>query len=1217
MVTATPGKLLGDDEFQELRNLIFRDGFWRKRPGLAPLYNSGAAGGISGPVVGLFRHYRSNGDKYSIAIDINSGGLVARLLAKKNDAIGTTNWTPVDATWINYYTVNPDYFRAAPFGDQLILTDGEHDVQYFDEYDGTTWLKGRLGAFAPKGQLTNLYTRWIGNPIFPAGFAQYCYIYVYEDEEGKYSYSDPSPMSAIAALDWMGEGVNGYRDLRIMLDEGAVADYEFVGPTWIRIYNLGLGKEFMSSATDVESVRRIIRRDIYRRIKRFADEGFGSWLKVGEVNIKEGTGGTGFVDQSLNPVPTPLKTGNYPPPRAKCILSHKNHLLLGDYKESVIEAPALQSDVSYPYYGNYALQKRARIMIVNRTQRGFTDAVVRFRLQWHDTTGADYIDFVETNPTPYKNILFTASDEKTLLPFYREGYKNSGMVTHNAPVGGEFIVGEWVTCSPGAGEALVTKVDTVNHKIWIEKLTGSFLEGSTITNEATTVTATIPVGGTGTPAGSNFNEMIVVVRVPEILPEGDAMIYAYYNAATTLAADPVSSWYNVYHRKYASKDMLALYNFDDDYPMIADIYSVVDRIKLYYDRISVNLDEEIPRASSAPYGNIVAYDNHYGGYSFLAKSNKGLGFPETKGGLSEGTIQFFVKNVHTAGGIVYKLMILGGGFCVFWKTDTSRLYVKWFEGEPPDSIIPLVERELGFFVECPGMDMLDGNWYFVSIGWGNDNNRHCYVRAIDGEINYDIASAEAMEAFGSGAKPYCDHNIRLSPRTNAELLQIQLQGCYDEFVYYNKCLSYEEAEQSFHRRDLDTWFYDVANSRATPGDWNNEDATCNIKTSTSESIGGEQDHIQAGLAISDSGNANVYKSGNRRMIGESNDAMTGLIEYMGNVLVYKRRSVYRLQTDGPVSQWMEDDAPIDEARHIGLAAPLSLCHASIGGQDAVIGLSDDGVYAFQVGRGFMELSQCIRDQFRSLTEVKKRTAIGFYWQDYRVYVLGIGSTARTGGWTDWTSIIGNNIVDTLYFFHLDTLRVAQLENGEQQVKVNISKITTLQTGDKFHLGYPCVWNGKDDNGEVLFAHGENPYIYVWGERTGNSEYLDYWAAEELNIPVKIKTRQFWHRSAWFRAFKPYYKAKKIVTAVMTWVNNVVSAIPKSYDELKFDNATEGITTHATQTALISGGHDGGMMYLLPDTARGEWLELEFNEVACEGDFIWEGMEYEWADMVKQ
>ena len=74
---------------------------------------------------------------------------------------------------------------------------------------------------------------------------------------------------------------------------------------------------------------------------------------------------------------------------------------------------------------------------------------------------------------------------------------------------------------------------------------------------------------------------------------------------------------------------------------------------------------------------------------------------------------------------------------------------------------------------------------------------------------------------------------------------------------------------------------------------------------------------------------------------------------------------------------------------------------------------------------------------------------------------------------------------------------------------------------------------------------------------------------------------------------------------MTEVHNVLAVTPVSYDELL---AAE--TTHAQQTAVVSGGTNG-LPNTLPIEARGEYIYFKGEITDNEGDFILDGLELEY------
>ena len=1268
MVTSRPARMLQDGEFQLLENLIFKDGLYHKRPGLEPLNGSnGDTGGLSSFPLLLARYYHSGGDKYSVCIDLADPygtSTYCRLLIKKNDKIPPASptpvvWTVVDATLFNYLSGGkPTFFNSISFFDKLIFTDGQNNMHYFEEQnDADECVHGRLGALPPLRQPSSTESEWSGNPIIPGGFAQYCCVLAYEDESGQVTYSNPSPRSDIHALDWMGKWQDGYKKLPLDPEEEDLQFYEGhvdVGPTKIYVEDLSVGTEFMVDASDTDATKRIIRRDIYRRTKQFADLGFGPWEKVGEEHIKDGEGGSGFVDQVKDPSRKPLDTDNYPPPRMKYLTEHKGRVVGMNYVEDVIEAPPNQGDTAYPYYDSFGLLKRARIAITNNTDQGFTDAVVRIRLVWGSgrVADGDYIDFVETGNDPEHNILFTDLDGKTLLKFYRESYKRSGWITYENPTVADFEVGERIT--GGGATARIRQLDLANDKIYIENMSShAFAEPDSIEGGTS--------GGEADITAVDFSEAIFIVKVPEIISGSSAFIYVYYNVAVGGSSidDPGSTFDKVYHRKYASSDMKILYNMNLDYPMKSMVNVRVEKLSLTV----LKCMGAGTSPTTAPYGNDLG--SKAGEYS-LSMANSNHSRAETSlscdEGNSQGTYDFWIRRRHNDGELVRNYMLVyGGGFNIYCQDNGSDLTVDFMNGDELLLSIPT------------GVTLSLDEWYFIRVSWGS-GTAHIYVReaglsdysgvAVDISVGLQEIDPQCNVRFGFGVDV---HSVDIIGR----------QGYYDELVYYKRCLTLEQTEQAFYRRDLDAFFYDVAGGRDEAA-WNSASATCSIKTFNSDDVGDDGTARPAGIVMSDNKNPNIFSHKNRRTeIGGGGESGSGVIGFQGHLLAYKEHSVYRIRTDGTVAQWMEEDVPFDEAKKIGCVAPRTLKLANIKGSEVVIALDDTGLHAFD-GSNFIELSQPIANILRDdYTAEQRKWAIGEYWAKYGVYILTIGKTARTafGAKLDETDL-GLYVSDTAYVFHLDTFNYVQRENIERIVDIKITKWTaggvmTVASGgssftlgekitgaagdtaiihkivsdteihvmdasggfsptenitgslstsiasltafaikNRFSFGYPCIWGSgdHDDNGEFLFGAADDNWIYVLGSRTGDDVYKDDWDNTDRAIPVQLRSRRFWYRSAIFRSYIAYYIANKM-NGSMAEVINVLNAQAKSYDRV--DNE---ITTHLMEGDIKSGGNRG-QPDLLPDTAVGEWLEFLFSEMISDGDFVWEGMMYEVNEIV--
>jgi hypothetical protein len=1207
MVTGVDGRFIRDDQFQLLQNLMFEDGQWRKRLGLEDLYLSnpdttdiqyriyysgaggfangdavtGAVSGtvgqvvdtqatylrlstlvsgdfiigeaisgapsggsgtvtqvqvpLQGTILGLWRLYKPNGDKYSLCVDVDITTHNCRLLMKKNDTIVPSTppvgWKVIDKNFnVNATGAELSYYFTALFGDKLILTDGRGDVRFFEEQDGTNIVRGRLGALPPKRQSSIGTTKWGSDTIIDGGFVRYCTVYVYEDEDGKVSFSNPSPRTAIYAGDWMGKAHNGIPFSSPGLEDPVILKQ--VGMEQLEINNIPVGTEYQSSATDTNQIKRIIRRDVYRQVKRFADELFQSWEKIGEERIIEGEGGEEFLDQDLDPPRTPLDIDNFAPPKSRYPLTHKNHLMLYNYTEDDIIAPSDQSDETYEYYEAFGLLKRSTLVVKNNTNRGYTDAIVRIKLQWHTSTGVGYIDFDDTVANAERRIRFTDSDGKTIIPHYIESYNN---------------------VFPAAGGLGV---------------------------------------GAATHSNAAVDEMVVVLRVPEIVAGSSARLYAYYNSGSPVV--DVSDWTAVYHRRHAHSGMNNLLNFDDDLPsefdFPFDVPPVADKIKFYE---MTKEDAEWDTELSLNDGDAMRYANDPG-KSGTAFGEKTLRIQDARSTLflpeilpdpqSVGTIQFFfrVVTIHAAPAVS---LIFGSmpplrqgldvGIRVKYTAAGTVLRIEWGTGNAE-----IVD------------DVTDGNWRFVSIGWGTDD-KHMYYREVGGNITYDIdGSLVAITVPGGG------HSFgRTSP------IQWGLEDGYlDELTVLEYCNTPEETEQVFRRQNLDSYFYDITNAN---GDvegagygWNLATATCSINTLDHKDVGDSGDRKPTGLAISDGDNPHVFSFRNRRSIGDGTGEGTGITELNGSVFAYKDNGIYRVRTDGELSQWIADDAPVDESKGIGCVSPMTLRRASIrtpgaGWREADIFLSEDGLYAYFGGGEFLELSKNISDVFDGLDGEQLASCTGLVWRakgKHNVYVLGIAETERADIATEGELERHSPtyyVADKCYVFDLDIP-----EGG-----VRISKLTTKQAAG-FILGYPVQWeSGKGkDNSEMLFANGQSAYIYVWGQRTGNDKYVDTWtltggADVDGNIPVALRTRKFWHESAMFRGMKVFYRGQRLDGATMKWYNNILQAIPRTYDEVAFESGeSDDPVTHAG-TANIESGGVRGKFTLLPKAAKGEWFDV--------------------------
>ena len=630
MVSSLPVQDLELGEFKVLHNAYFYKNRWRTRPGVAPIRNSGAGGYgagaantlLLGPIIGLFRLERSDGQIYTVVIDFESANGSpdnARLLYRKletgvGEIATAVDWTVADGSFEIYsLATEPHFWSGIQMLERLILTDGLTTPKYFAglDTDLTTVLKGNLGAFPPQRQPTKydlqiglnpIYALWQDNPIAKSGYFQYCYRYVYQDKSGQASYSNPSPRSQVYALDWFGKYPDGKLPNFFVHPVQVDASISDVGPSAIGVENIGIGTEFMSSATDIDPVRRIVRREVFRRSKSYADLPFSPWEKVADIQIADGNGTTRLIDKQSEPTPLELTFDLNTPPNANYIALHKERAFLMNIGGRTLPSPYNQSDVTYPMYALLGMSKRARIAITNNTDHGLTDAVVRFKLQWHTAANQDYIDFDDSPANAERRILFTDDDGVTLLGFYREDYQ-------------------------------VAVAD----------------------------------------------EAIFLVRIPEILPKGTAFIYVYYN--TSGAISDYSSRDNTYHRRYLASDMVQVFDMDNDYPIDYDDSPVPIGRAL---QRAIKHGGAFSSTQGAPLGNDPAVFQSVGYSWYISGSDQFLDLFESlipgqgrMGDTNEGCVQFFFKTVagdpDGAGLDLY--ILIGGGINLRYNTGTLSVNI--------------------------------------------------------------------------------------------------------------------------------------------------------------------------------------------------------------------------------------------------------------------------------------------------------------------------------------------------------------------------------------------------------------------------------------------------------------------------------------------------------------------------------------------------------------
>lgn len=1263
MVSSMPVQELQIGEFKVLNNAIFYKNRWRKRPGVKPIWDSSPSAdegstSLLGPAIGIFRLQRSDGYIYSVVIDFESVNgvanrcrLIARELASGVGEIATAvDWTEIDGDYEVYANnVAPHFWSGVEMMERLILTDGLVSPRYFKGLDTnrTTWLKGNLGAFPPRRQLGiptafeagwNQLTpaTWGDNPIAPSGYFQYCYRYVYQDKNGQASYSNPSPRSPIIPLDWFGKFPDGALPNEEALGNEQIATDPDVGPVSIGISQLGIGDEFMANNVDVEAVRRIVRREVFRRRKTYSDNIFSAWEKVADVPLVDGVGVQFYVDKTSEAIPMTLDVDLQTPPIAQYVALHKERAVLSNIAGRTLPSPFNQSDTSYPKYELLGLVKRARVAITNNTPHGITDATVRLKLQWHTSTDPDYIDFDDTKGDgtdgaagARTNIVFVDDDGVTILKFYRESY---------------------------------------------------------------TVAS---------------NQAIFLVNIPEIGARATTYIYVYYDTSTGIISDKSLAINAVCHRRYLATDIMDIVNFDNGYPLFLPQGNgqgnVVSRRLAHPTVWGVS---GYGGASRVFCGNTANYltGNSINATGDVDRVDTQFDLFDPKWGMNQqGCIQGFFytgPDVPANDGYLFQ----GGGVTVYLSIagGTDHLVVMMGGG---DNYVSLALSN--------GGNVAQNSYYFVSIGWDSSSatNVHVYLRellaapaALDlasgasaanlvTEITKFVGKVAGGVDFGREAA----FGIGIANVANPDNAYHTLRQYFSDLVLRKYCPSLEEVESHFLCQDLDTYFYDVLTHPARGGaGWNLTGATATISVKNHESVA--TDNPRAGsIAISERANPDVYKSANTFAIASDADPIMAPVTEVGDsLLVFKRNSIYRLRTDGHISQWRQESNVVQLSKSTGLIAPRSLKVVKSGGATIAIGLSESGVFATDGIRVFDWLSNDISDFIDTLSAEMKANAVGGYFskQGRSLYIIAFGTDLPTGGGLPSGTTVrvypASKVGGHAYAFHLDSLDVGrrkinisklssyQIGNSRYRndgvpfvltgsidttasvnvVGVNTLFTTELASGDqitvsgetrivdvitdnthltvtvafpdlvndtspegckgipRFQMGIGMNWDGPNDKGEMVFCHPSLPYIYTFGERgVGNvKEFQDKWGSTDINIPFYFETFAPRFRNAVFSAFKFWYKAKDLVSSALADVRNKLSITPVTYDEAESSanlNATTPValteTTHTAQTGVVSGGQNG-LPNTLPETAKGEYIYFKGEELTCEGEIELDGFE---------
>lgn len=111
-------------------------------------------------------------------------------------------------------------------------------------------------------------------------------------------------------------------------------------------------------------------------------------------------------------------------------------------------------------------------------------------------------------------------------------------------------------------------------------------------------------------------------------------------------------------------------------------------------------------------------------------------------------------------------------------------------------------------------------------------------------------------------------------------------------------------------------------------------------------------------------------------------------------------------------------------------------------------------------------------------------------------------------WQSGTYILEANAPATNYYIDqvwcLDLNEETLLQNGRKNFVW--SEFTAKTASGRMPMQIPCLWDGQDDNMELLFSCANAAKIFVYGERPGSKYYLDeFTSGTDLIIPVPFKT----------------------------------------------------------------------------------------------------------------